>query len=124
MGARQEPKKLQSGRLQHLRLSLTHQVICVTLQFKILLNESLFILIFHLHCFTSITDRNFDDGLFQESEESSQFRQEYEMRRLKQASSISDLCLVCNLNDMRRIISLVSGPLSPKAMQGHQEDEF
>lgn len=57
-------------------------------------NESLSIPIFQLHCFTSITDGKFDDGFFQESEQSSQFRQEYEMRRLKQASNMSDLCLV------------------------------
>ncbi|KAK4791080.1 hypothetical protein SAY86_031493 [Trapa natans] len=30
------------------------------------------------------SDENFDDGFFQQSEESSQFRQEYEMRKMKQ----------------------------------------
>ncbi|KAK4780528.1 hypothetical protein SAY87_016634 [Trapa incisa] len=38
--------------------------------------------------FDSSADENFDDGFFQQSEESSQFRQEYEMRKIKQAYKI------------------------------------
>jgi len=33
-------------------------------------------------------DGRFDDDYFQESNESSQFRQEYEMRKIKQASHV------------------------------------
>lgn len=58
-----------------------------------------------------ITDGNFDVGFFQQSEESSQFRQEYEMRRIKQESNVFDLCLVCNQKENdRRIILLTNAP--------------
>jgi hypothetical protein len=37
-------------------------------------------------CIISNTDGRFDDEYFEQTEESSQFRQEYEMRKMKQAS--------------------------------------
>ena len=36
-----------------------------------------------------ILDGRFDDDYFQESHESSQFRQEFEMRKIKQASGVA-----------------------------------
>lgn len=39
-------------------------------------------------CIVSITDGRFDDGYFQQTEESSGFRQEYKMRKMKQASRL------------------------------------
>jgi len=40
------------------------------------------------HGIISNTDGQFDDGYFQQSEQASQFRQEFEMRRMKQASNL------------------------------------
>jgi len=38
-------------------------------------------------CIMSIPDGKFDDEYFQQTEESSGFRKEYEMRKMKQASN-------------------------------------
>lgn len=43
-------------------------------------------------CFMLNVDGRFDDEYFQQTEESSQFRQEYEMRRMKQASLFFGTC--------------------------------
>jgi hypothetical protein len=43
-------------------------------------------------CFILIVDGQVDDEFFQQTEESSQFRQEFEMRKVKQASLFFGTC--------------------------------
>lgn len=44
--------------------------------------------------FNRTTEGDFGGGFFQQSEESSQFREEYEMRRMKQAGALI-YCICC-----------------------------
>ena len=95
MGPRLGSNKLEAGQLHHLikTSSLTQVIFVAKLFFEfpivsmaISLMRALFIVVSLLDLFEPTTDGNFNGDFFQQTEESSQFREEYEMRKMKQAS--------------------------------------
>lgn len=106
MGLRLHPNKLEVGppRLLGLRSNLIQVIRLLYSDVKFYGSISGLPFLFNLCegdfkltivvclCFMLIVDGRFDDEYFQQTEESSQFRQEYEMRRVKQASLFFGTC--------------------------------
>lgn len=70
---------------KHIKFDSGDCICCRIFLHRALLSSSYNFLLFLM------SDGKMDDGFFEESEESSQFRQEYEMRKKKQACSLSTL---------------------------------
>jgi hypothetical protein len=106
MGLRLHPNKLEVGppRLLVLRSNLIQVIHLLYSDVKFYGSISSLPFLFNLCegdfkltivvclCFMLNVDGRFDDEYFQQTEESSQFRQEYEMRRMKQASLFFGTC--------------------------------
>ena len=87
--------KLEAGQLHHLikTSSLTQVIFIAKLFLEFLIvnmaishMRALFIVVSLLDLYELTTDGHFNGDFFQQTEESSQFREEYEMRQKKQAS--------------------------------------